>query len=201
MKTPRISLLLATTVTTCVLLAGCAAGAPEQIAETPASAPAGDASDGDNDTGDVESFASAQFDGVLWTSAYESASYFAGGTTLIDPSGSPYFQLALPSADESNPRQLTIALFNFPGGTGEWQDRAEVLLTGGDATQGYQYDVPDQKTDFVFEITSWDPQADGSVVFSATFGGNLVGVIGSPGVLVENGTVTNLSVDVFTEAF
>lgn len=107
----------------------------------------------------------------------------------------------MPAADSADGRQLTVALYNFPGGTGQWQGVAEVVLSSADAMQGYQFDEPSQLTDFVFEITSWDAQADGSVIFSARYSGTLAGILGSPDVVVTNGVIADLLVQVFTESF
>ena len=199
MRTARIISVAVSTAILALGLAGCAPGdipapsSPVSGESTPSSEP-------DVDAGAV-SHSSAEFDGEAWSSAFESASYFAGGSTMIDPSGKPYFQLALPSASSTDGRQLTVALFNFPGGTGEWQGIAEILLSSDEAMQGYQWDVPEQKTDFVFEITSWVPQDDGSVILSATYSGTLAGLIGSPPTVVTNGVITDLEVTVFADPF
>ncbi len=199
MHASRFTVLAAGAAIVLLALAGCAPG--DAAAPAPSETAEGSSPDIEVETPTTASYSSAEFDGVPWTSAFESASYFAGGSTLIDPTGNPYFQLALPSASTTDGRQLTISLFNFPGGTGQWQSIAQVLLSSNDAMQGFQTDVPEQNTDFVFEITSWETQADGSVIFSATYGGTLAGLLGSPATVVTNGVITDLDVVVYTEAF
>ncbi|MEQ1736774.1 MAG: hypothetical protein ABL886_10300 [Rhodoglobus sp.] len=198
MTHPRLATLPACAALVALLLAGCAPAGGDIV--VPPSPDSGSSSEPEIDTS-VASYSSAEFDGAAWTGGYESAFYYAGGNSITDPTGNPYFQVALPSFDSGDGRQLTISLYNFPGGTGSWEGIAEVLLSSPDAMQGYQYDEPAQLTDFVFEITSWEPQADGSVIFSAEYGGTLAGLLGSPAVAVTNGVITDLVVTVFTEPF
>ncbi len=147
-------------------------------------------------------------DGVEWSGTVPSASYFAGGAPSLDPEGRTYLQLAFPSATSPDTRQLTFGIFGFTGSTGPWQDFAEVNFsgspTGGSddvSTQGYQYDVPEQKTDFVFEVTKWESTGTDTAVMSATFSGGLAGILGAGPTVISNGVITDIEVVVFPDPF
>ena len=94
------------------------------------------------------------------------------------------------------------------GSTGPWEDFAEVNFsgspTGGSddvSTQGYQYDVPAQKTDFVFEVTKWESTGADTAVMSATFSGGLAGILGAGPIVISNGVITDIEVVVFPDPF
>jgi hypothetical protein len=147
-------------------------------------------------------------DGVEWSGTAPSASFFAGGAPSLDPEGRTYLQLAFPSATSPDARQLTFGIFAFTGTIGPWQDLAEVNFsgspTGGSddvSTQGYQYDVPEQKTDFVFEVTKWESTGATTAVMSATFSGGLVGILGAGPTTISNGVITDIEVVVYPDPF
>lgn len=147
-------------------------------------------------------------DGVEWIGSDASASFFSGGAPSFDPEGRTYLQLAFPSASSTDSRQLTFGFFGFTGSTGALQDIAEVNFSGSptggtDDTvlQGYQYDVPEQKTNFVFEVTKWESTGTDTAVMSATFSGDLVGILGSPPAVISNGVITDLEVIIYPDPF
>ncbi len=187
------------------LLVGCAPAAPPvtptsdevaPIEEPTEPAPASDSS------------MTMLVDGVEWVGSDASASFFSGGAPSFDPEGRTYLQLAFPSASSTDSRQLTFAFFGFAGSTGQLQETGEVNFSGSptggtDDTvlQGYQYDVPEQKTDFVFEVTKWESTGTDTAVMSATFSGTLVGILGSPPAVITNGVITDLEVIIYPDPF
>lgn len=150
-------------------------------------------------------------DGNDWSagSFFHSALYYQGGIKMLDPSGAPYLQLAFKATNAPDNRQLTIAIRNYKGGLGTYPGM-EVLLSGsadGVAENvqmcGYQDNptYPDQKTNFVFEITDFTRVSDEIAYISGNCHGKLKGIMGSPDVQVMNGSFQKVEVRVFTQGF
>lgn len=189
------------------LIVGCAPASPVQAPDNEGVAPAAESAVPEAEPSSPA--AAMLVDGVDWTGSAPSASYFAGGAPSLDPEGRTYLQLAFPSATSPDARQLTFGVFGFTGATGPVQDLSEVNFsgppTGGTddvATWGYQYDVPEQKTDFVFEVTKWESTGTDTALISATFSGTLVGILGASGpVVIFNGAFNDVEVVVFPDPF
>ena len=117
----------------------------------------------------------------------------------------PYLQLALPSNNPSDTRALLISIKGFETKTGKYSGEMEVLLSGsptGDMKdnemQGYQDDVPTQKTNFTFTVTDWKTISPNQAILSATFEGDLKGLAGADNVTFKDGRITDLPVTVYT---
>jgi hypothetical protein len=152
----------------------------------------------------------AKVGGIDWQAAptYKGALFYKRGVSLAGSAGRPYLQLSF--KDSAGQRTLTVNVKDFEGKTGKVSGEMEVLLTstnGSDGTQGYQDDVPEQKTDFTLTITNWEDVSEssgtvpGQSKMSATFAGTLKGILGSEDVRFEEGSITDLMIETYKEAY
>ncbi len=96
---------------------------------------------------------------------------------------------------------MMITVTDFKPQPGNFADTMKVQLTSNpkDIFAGYQHDLPEQKTDFTFEITDWESTSETSAQLSAKFSGTLRGILGKKDVLVTDGVIQKARVRVNLE--
>lgn len=183
--------------------AGCG-GTNPPVARPNPSTPSVDSQYSDPESAEEPVNLNATLDGAAWKGrvTYQGALFYTKGISFLKID-KPYLQLAFKADKAPDSRQLTISIKGFQPRTGKYTGEMEVLLsgspTGGSddtAMQGYQEDVPAQKTDFTFEITKWEPKGEGQAIMSAKFSGNLKGIFGSKDAKFTDGVITDLVVTV-----
>ncbi len=135
--------------------------------------------------------------------AHSSSFFVKGVNKMYD--GEPYLGLAFVAITKPDGRQINFAIKNFAGKTGKIQDKdLEVLLSGsangdvkGGEMQGFKMNT--QNINFTVEITAYKPTSINEALISGKFSGTLKGLLLSKDIKVENGTFTNVKIEVFND--
>lgn len=154
-------------------------------------------------------YLTSTLDGVPWTAnvSNQGALYYPKGLKVLKIE-QPYLQLAFPASAQPDTRSLVISIKGFEPNKGKYTGEMEVVLSGSSTgkdednqMQGYQDDLPAQKTNFTFEITDWIVKNDKQALLSAKFQGDLKGIFGAKDVTFKDGIIKDLPVTIYDIAY
>lgn len=156
-----------------------------------------------NSTNEETIVLTAKLDSEKWE-ADGSTYYYPNGNEFLGESGKNYFQASFYGVSENDSRQILIQIIDFKPEVGKYKGQMEVSLTGSptgnsddSVFNGYQDDLPEQKTDFTFEITKWENISESEAKYSAKFSGTLKGIFGAPDVKFTDGVITDAEVTIY----